>query len=101
MPTYPFDKRFLNFADPEVLKLMVGDELEKNWKETYGFDHASYLNDSSKVKYCSCSKENQIQSYLYLIIKQFTKYKASPSFNAKIQTKLKNLIFSASIFQYF
>ncbi|XP_023344500.1 uncharacterized protein LOC111713794 [Eurytemora carolleeae] len=49
VPTYPFDKRFLNFADPEVLKLMVGDELEKNWKETYGFDHASYLDDSSKA----------------------------------------------------
>ena len=32
---------------------MVGDELEKNWKETYGFDHASYLEDSSKV---SCNK---------------------------------------------
>ena len=47
--TYPFDKRFLNFADPAVLKLMVGDDLEKNWKETYGFDFASHLEDGSKV----------------------------------------------------
>ncbi|XP_023335743.1 uncharacterized protein LOC111707004 isoform X2 [Eurytemora carolleeae] len=50
--TYPFDKRFMNYEDPEILKLMtdllymfstlgIGKNKKRNWKETYGVDHAS------------------------------------------------------------
>ena len=39
--TYPFDKRFMNFEDPKILKLMLGTEVKKQWKEAYGFDFAS------------------------------------------------------------
>ena len=49
MLTIPFDKRYLNFDDPEVFKLMTGNDLEKNWKETFGFDFASVAEDNSKV----------------------------------------------------
>ena len=47
--TIPFDKRFLNFEDPKVLKLMIGKNLEKHWKETYGFDFAAVAGDNSGV----------------------------------------------------
>ena len=50
MKTYPFDKRHLNFDDPEVLKEMIGKNLEKNWKETYGVDFAALADgDGSEV----------------------------------------------------
>ena len=49
MKTYPFDKRFLNFEDPEVLKLMVGKDKAKNWKEVFGFNFVSYGGDKSEV----------------------------------------------------
>ena len=39
-----FDKRFFNFEDPEVFKEMTGEEMSKNWKETYGFDFAAAEN---------------------------------------------------------
>ncbi|XP_023332753.1 uncharacterized protein LOC111704672 [Eurytemora carolleeae] len=45
--TIPFDKRFLNFEDPKILKLMIGKNLEKHWKETYGFDFAAVAGDNS------------------------------------------------------
>ncbi|XP_023340364.1 uncharacterized protein LOC111710493 [Eurytemora carolleeae] len=47
--TYSFDKRFMNFEDPEILKLMVGKKMKKNWKETYGFDFVSYGGDKSEA----------------------------------------------------
>ena len=45
MKTYPFDKRFLNFEDPEILKMMTGKDQSIHWKEAYGFDHASPSKD--------------------------------------------------------
>ena len=47
--TYPFDKRFRNLEDPEVIKLMSGKDFRKNWKEVYGFDFLSYKGDYSEV----------------------------------------------------
>ncbi|XP_023345130.1 uncharacterized protein LOC111714290 [Eurytemora carolleeae] len=48
--TYPFDNRFLNYEDPEVLKLMTtGKDMEKNWKEVYGVDFVSHRGDQSEV----------------------------------------------------
>ena len=50
--TYPFDNRFLNYEDPEVLKLMTsGKDMEKNWKEVYGVDFVSHRGDQSEVKH--------------------------------------------------
>ena len=45
----------MNFEDPEILKLMVGKKMKKNWKETYGFDFVSYGGDKSEVSF---SKKN-------------------------------------------
>ncbi|XP_023324173.1 uncharacterized protein LOC111698145 isoform X2 [Eurytemora carolleeae] len=47
--TYPFDNRFLNFEDPEVLKYMTGKNKTQKWREVYGYDFASKLGDTSDV----------------------------------------------------
>ena len=41
----------MNFEDPEILKLMVGKKMKKNWKETYGFDFVAYGGDKSEVSF--------------------------------------------------
>ncbi|XP_023340610.1 uncharacterized protein LOC111710724 isoform X2 [Eurytemora carolleeae] len=47
--TFPYDKRFMNFEDPEVVKEMLDTkELEKKWKEVYGFDFAHLGFDGSE-----------------------------------------------------
>ena len=50
----------MNFDDPEVLKQMIGKNLEKNWKETYGVDFAA-LDDGDG------SEVNNTFSRLFLV----------------------------------
>ena len=59
--TYPFDKRFINFEDPKVLKMMTGKDILKNWQDAFGFNFASKEGDSSEVGFLSFC----IKVYLY------------------------------------
>ncbi|XP_023345922.1 uncharacterized protein LOC111714920 [Eurytemora carolleeae] len=47
--TYPFNNRFLNFEDPEVLKYMTGKNKTQKWREVFGYDFASKQGDSGDV----------------------------------------------------
>ena len=42
-----FDKRFFNWEDPEVLKIMTGEDKERIWKEVYGFDFVASENPNA------------------------------------------------------
>jgi len=52
-----YDKRFFNFEDPEVFKMMTGKNFEQNWKEAYGFDFVAQVqNNKSESVMIECSK---------------------------------------------